>query len=146
MFDDIVRATFASSAEALASHLNAEFVKSYIQACKNWAENYGRGGSEPEPVAPLALKAEVSFEGYFSLKMIESSVPVSTLKPRDFLPAVYNQDGAVGGKIGRKIVGTVNKFYEAVGSYAVPGEVLVVNGASYIYKRPTPFGGWWEAI
>ena len=142
MYDEEVKATFAAQARAMAAQINSLAAQNYIQACQNWAIR----ASEPPPLAPFAVRAEVSFVPEFALKLVATTEPVSDIKPESFLPKFATDSDAVGGPVGGPIPGAPGKFYASSGTNPQPGDDYRAGGAVYVYKRPTPFGGFWVKL
>jgi hypothetical protein len=142
MFDAEIKATFAAQGRAMAAQINALAAQNYIQACQNWAlQAVGL-----PPLAPFAVSAQVSFAPEFALKLTPTQEPVSDIKPESFLPKNATDTDAVGGPVGGPIPGAPGKFYAVATTNPQPGDDYKTNGALYVYKRPTPFGGYWVQL
>ena len=135
------KASFAAMTRIVADQQNALALDNYIIACRNAAENAIQTGAPP--VALVVPRVVVAVNEYPAMKLVETDLPVSTLKPHSFMPQKPLEVGAVGGPIGGPIPGSPGMFYAL--SSATPGEQYRTNGATYVYRRPTPFGGYWEA-
>jgi hypothetical protein len=142
MFDEEIKATFAAQGRAMAAQINTLAAQNYIQACQNWAL-LAQG---PPPVAPFSVSAKVSFVPSFALHLLPTTDPVSDIKPESFLPKFATDTDAIGGPVGGPIPGAPGKFYAAAGTLPQPGDDYRTGGAVYVYKRPTPFGGYWVAL
>lgn len=142
MFEAEVRATFAAQARAMADQFNQIKVDGYLGACRNWAIR----ANGPPPVVPFNVRAEVEFEPAFVLRIVPTETPVSDIKPESFLPKYATDTDAVGGPVGGPIPGAVGKFYAASGANPQAGDDYKAGDATYVYKRPTPFGGFWVRL
>jgi len=142
MFEAEVRATFAAQARAMADQFNQIKLDDYLGACRNWAIR----ANGPPPVVPLGFVAEVEFEPVFVLRIVGTETPVSDIKPESFLPKFATDTDAVGGPVGGPIPGALGKFYAAAGTNPQAGEDYRTGGFTYVYKRPTPFGGFWAKL
>jgi hypothetical protein len=142
MFDAEIKATFAAQARLMAAQINTLASQNYIQACQNWALL----ALGPPPVAPLAVASEVAFEPEFSLKLNATPDPVSDIKPESFLPKYTTDTDAVGGPVGGPIPGAPGKFYAVATTNPQPGDDYRTGGSVYVYKKPTPFGGYWVSL
>lgn len=142
MFDNEVRATFAAQARAMADQINSLAAAIYIQACQNWAIR----ALTPPPIAEMSVVASVEFEPQFVARYTPTQTPVSPIKPESFLPTYPTDANAIGGPIGGPIPASENRFYAASGFNPQPGDDFKVNGATYVFKKPTPFGGFWVRL
>lgn len=142
MFDQEIRASFAAQGRAMAEQINKLAADSYVLACQNWALQ----PMAPKPSAPFSLAASVAFDPAFSLTLVPTQSPVSDIKPESFLPKYGTDVNAVGGPVGGPIPGSSDKFYAASGANPQAGDDYKTNGAVYVYKRPTPFGGFWVKV
>ncbi|CAB4166758.1 hypothetical protein UFOVP836_55 [uncultured Caudovirales phage] len=142
MFDEEIKATFAAQARAMAAQINTLAAQNYIQACQNWALQ----GAGLPPLAAFSVAAQVSFVPEFSLKLSPTQEPVSEIKPESFLPKFATDTDAVGGPVGGPIPGAPGKFYAVATSSPQPGDDYRAAGSVYIYKKPTPFAGFWVKL
>jgi len=88
----------------------------------------------------------VEFEPVFVLRIVGTETPVSDIKPESFFPKFATDTDAVGGPIGGPIPGALGTFYAAAGTNPQAGDDFRTGGFTYVYKRPTPFGGFWAKL
>lgn len=143
MFDAEIRATFAAQGRRMAEQLNTVAREQYLGACRNWAAN---GGKSEKPKPAAAVVSEVQFEPIFTLQMLPTSHPVTTIEPEAFLPKYPTDTDAVGGPVGGPIPGAPGRFYATSGANPNAGDVHVAGDDRYVYQRPTPFGGFWVKL
>lgn len=126
--------------QATADAINAYHAHEHDVACENAAINAIKTGNPPISVVakPKVRPKPDSFPvGGFD----DLTVPCSTKTPADFMPQPVS--GEVGQGIGALIPRTTNKYYDRTNQHHESGEIRDVNGARYVYSRPTPFGGFW---
>lgn len=142
-FEEIVRASFAAQAERLEVEENARRKAKFVQACENWAANYGRGA---KPVCEFAVDSTVSFEGNFKLEIFETAFPADKRDPEEWLPKQFKPTSGAE-EIGNELK-YMPGFYAWVGTGAWPeiGTTLEKNGEKFKFLRPYPFAGFWMKI
>lgn len=143
MFDEEIKASFSAQGRQIAAQINTLAADTYIQACRNWALN---GAKEPPPIVPFAVLPLIEFEPVFSLRLIQGEEAVSAIAPESFLPKFQTDTDAIGGPVGGPIPGAPGKFYATATANPQPGDDYRALGSVYIYKRPTPFGGFWVKL
>lgn len=143
MFEEEVKATFAAHCRAMAAQINRLKVQNYIQACQNWAL---LPDAAPPPLVPYNVEAVIEFDPGFALTIKPTNTPVSDIKPESFLPKFATDADAIGGPVGGPIPGAPGKFYAASGTNPQPGDDYRAAGSVFVYKRPTPFGGFWVKL
>lgn len=143
MYEDFISEKLAEAAKRWSAQKNSEAESEYLTAARAWAINHGRQpDGHPPPVAPKVVEFVVVD---FGIVASETDATVSAIKAESFLPTYGTDVNAVtvNGEIGGPIPGQTDKFYQTSGSNPKPGTVLKVDGALYVYQRPTPFGGFW---
>lgn len=143
MFEEFVAQKLAEAAARWSDEANERLESEYLTAARNWALNKAQGVNAPMPEIPQAIRFTAKDGG---ITAAYTGVPVSQIQPTAFLPTYKTDIGAVGGAIGGPIQGQPGKFYAASGSNPQAGDVVKVDGSTYVYKRPTPFGGYWEKV
>lgn len=138
-----MRASFAAQGREMADQWNRLAAADYLRSCQDWAIR----GIGPAPVAPFATEAVIEFEPGFFLRLRPTDRLVSDVKPESFLPVYGTDTDAIGGPIGGPIPGAPGKFYAISSANPQAGDTYLAPGdRKFVYKRPTPFGGFWEAI
>ena len=123
---------------------NQRLENKFLNDAKVWAESASRGDKSPPPVAPMALDYQVVQTPVGpGVVRKDSTTPVSAVKPESFLPTYRTDTGAISGTIGGPIEGSPGKFYATASSNPQAGQVERVGTDTYVYQRPTPFGGFW---
>lgn len=93
------RRTFLSMGQQMADQINRENAADFVRSAENRAVNWSRV-QQPALVAPRAVEPKFSFEGNWSIELVETDRPVTTFDPDSILPRYRTDEGAVGGPVG----------------------------------------------
>jgi hypothetical protein len=143
MFFEEVKQTFIAQGMAIAAKLNQDAVERFLGACRNWAANGGRDG-EPKP--DLAMEAEFSFEGNWTMRIVATDRFVSTIDPKSFLQTFGTDRDAIGGPVGGPIPNQPGRYYAASDATPYLGQVHRNKDKTYVFTAITPFNRAWEEI
>jgi hypothetical protein len=143
MFFEEVKQTFIAQGMAIAAKLNQDAVERFLGACRNWAANGGRDG-EPKP--DLAMEAEFSFEGNWTMRIVAADRFVSTIDPKSFLQTFGTDRDAIGGPVGGPIPNQPGRYYAASDATPYLGQVHRNKDKTYVFTAITPFNRAWEEI
>ncbi len=143
MFEDFLSQKLDEAAIVWSAQKNDLIESAYLGLAKQWAEAKIRGGTAPAPEIPHATHFER--EGSNIIEK-NTDTPISSIRPEAFLPTYKTDLNPVGSGIGGPIEGQVDKFYVTAASNPQPGEIVKQAGSTYVYQRPTPFGGFWVKL
>jgi hypothetical protein len=143
MFFEEVKQSFIAQGHAIAAKLNQDAVERFLGACRNWAANGGRDG-EPKP--DLAMEAEFSFEGNWTMRIVATDRFVSTIDPKSFLQTFGTDRDAIGGPVGGPIPNQPGRYYAASDATPYLGQVHRNKDKTYVFTAITPFNRAWEEI
>jgi hypothetical protein len=143
MFDEFIARMIAEMAVKWSSDINARLEANYLESARQWATSKTYGSTAAPPAVPMAIQFQVRDGGVVP---VTTATPVSAIQPESFLPTYGTDVNAVGGPVGGPIPGQQDKFYATSNANPQPGEIARVNGSTYVYQRPTPFGGFWLKV
>ena len=143
MFFEEVKASFMAQGVAIADKMNQDAAARFLGACRNWAANGGRDG-EPKP--DVAVEAQFSFDPQWSLMLVPTDHPVSTIDPKTFLLTHGTDQHAIGGPVGGPIPDQPGRYYAASNATPYLGQVFRSNGKTYVFSAISPFNRAWEEI
>ena len=128
---------------AIADKMNQDAAARFLGACRNWAANGGRDG-EPKP--DVAVEAQFSFEPQWSLMLVPTDHPVSTIDPKTFLLTHGTDQDAIGGPVGGPIPDQPGRYYAASDATPYLGQVYRSKGKTFVFSAISPFNRAWEEI
>ena len=143
MFFEEVKASFMAQGVAIADKMNQDAAARFLGACRNWAANGGRDG-EPKP--DVAVEAQFSFEPQWSLMLVPTDHPVSTIDPKTFLLTHGTDQDAIGGPVGGPIPDQPGRYYAASDATPYLGQVYRSKGKTFVFSAISPFNRAWEEI
>lgn len=143
MFVDEVKQSFMAQGAAMAAKMNQDAVERFLGACRNWAAN---GAKDGEPKPDLAVEAQFSFDPEWSLRIVPTDRPISSIDPKSFLQTYGTDKDAVGGPVGGPIPNQPGRYYAASNATPYVGQVYRGNGKTYVFTAITPFNRAWEEI
>ena len=143
MFFEQVKQSFIAQGHAIAAEINQDAVEQFLGACRNWAAN---GGEDGEPKPDMAVEAQFVFEPEWSMRLVPTDRPVSSIEPKSFLQTFGTDKDAIGGPVGGPIPGQPGRYYAASDSTPYLGQVYRTKGKTFAFTAITPFNRGWEEI
>lgn len=143
MFFEEVKQSFIAQGMAIAAKLNQDAVEHFLGACRNWAAN---GGKDGEPKPDLAVEAQFAFEPEWSMRIVPTDRPVSSIDPKSFVATYGTDKDAIGGPVGGPIPNQPGRYYAASDATPYLGQVHRSKGKTYVFTAITPFNRAWEEI
>lgn len=142
MFEDVVRETAIAQVYAMKAQLNKTVEDKYLTAARNWALN----PDSPYPAVPFITDVQLTGDNPVTFTLVPTDIPISTIKPEDFLPKYKTDDNAVGGPVGGPIPDQPGRFYLAANASAYIGQIARVGGSVYVCQANGPFSRFWQKI